>query len=107
MKEQLERMFPGAVVKAGSLWLAVQQGAVTIEIIKPGSVFKYFSVKAFHGPSSRQLAHVTGSGLDACLAHLRDELRRRSESAPTKTARTRAARVLRVLDAAKVGEVGT
>lgn len=104
MKEQLERMFPGAVVKEGGLWAVVQQGAVTLEVIKPGSVIRYYSVRVFHGPNTRQIAHVTGSGLDACLPHLRDEVRRVSAMAPTKTARARAARVLRVLDGAKIGE---
>lgn len=106
MKEQLERMFPGAVVTEGRSFLFVRNGDVALNVIKPNDGYKKFSAAA--GVNDKDVAvRCFADSLPGLISDLRESVRRESVMAPTKTARARAARVLRVLDAAKVGEVGT
>ena len=108
MKEQLERMFPGAVVTLhgstpGSEAVTVQLGAVDIAAFRKS---KHDGVMT-HAHCNGYLVSMRNYAptLERSLMKLRSSVEHATATAPTKTARARAARVLRVLDAAKVGEV--
>lgn len=101
MKEQLERMFPWASIGVIGLIGQVRTNGVEVMVLRhPGDYTSRANVGHFsvaRGCAGRTVAES--------LAKLREDCRRESVMAPTKTARARAARVLRVLDAAKLGEV--
>ena len=108
MKEQLERMFPGAVVTLhgstpGSEAVTVQLGAVDIAAFRKS---KYDPVTT-HAHCNGYLVSMQNYAptLERSLMELRSSVEYATTAAKTKTARARAARVLRVLDAAKAGEV--
>lgn len=79
----------------------VKRGQVQIDVLKPASTSGRISVDAVVNNKECNLLRSFGDTLDAALAKLRESVERESAMAPTKTARARAARVLRVLDAAK------
>lgn len=103
MKEQLERMFPGAVVTTGAqAWGNVIDGPVTIRVRKPAAW--RFTAQAEYGHFGVGVMAYAVSP-EAAIKALRDIVEKASVAPGSKAARDRAARVLRVLDAAKVGEV--
>lgn len=103
MKEQLERMFPGAVVTvAGGTWTA-KAGRITVKIIEHAWGDGCTTNATFDDIMVTTAAH--GSDIASSVALFRSHVAYAADKGPTKTARARAARVLRVLDAAKVGEV--
>lgn len=103
MKEQLERMFPAAVVTMGApTWGSVIDGPVTISVRRP--VTWRCTARAEYGHFRvGDIARAVSP--EAAIKALRDIVEKASVAPGSKAARDRAARVLRVLDAAKVGEV--
>ena len=104
MKEQLERMFPGAVVTEGDSFVSVRCGDVAMNFVKPKGNRGRFSGAV--GADDKDVAiGLFADSLHVLLSCLRESVKNETVMAPTKTARARAARVLRVLDAAKLDEV--